>query len=205
MPTYHLTPDEPLRLDMEEAEAVRRTPPSYRVKGMFISPLVRMLGDEWAHAVKELGNPPRMGRYLPFNDYPQRDLLKLIYRLGRRDHPGVGAFEMFRRFAQRDFATFADSTLGRVVLTTIAEPVSALLKFPDVYAKVAPGPWKLSAEQLGPRRVAIQIENHPGVWGAQVGQFEAIVSSFNGRAEFEIQVEDTAEDLSTVRFEVRCT
>ncbi len=205
MPSYQITPDTPLRLDMDEAEALRRTPPSFRVKGMFISPMARMLGDDWELAVKELSAPPRMGRYLPFTDYPQRDLVQLTYRLGRREYPNVGAFEMFRRFAQRDFQTFAGSTLGRIVLTSLADPVAALLRFPDVYAKVAPGPWKISAKQLDAQRVVIEIDNHPGVWGSQVGQVEAIAGGFGSRPELAIQVDHTDADQFNVRLEVHCT
>ena len=92
MPNFRLTPHVPLRKDVDLEWAVSRTGDNYRVKGMFLNPLVKQLGPAWEALSKELDPPPRMGRYLPFKDYPQRDMTRLMYHLGRREFPGVGAF-----------------------------------------------------------------------------------------------------------------
>lgn len=202
MPEFHLTPDVPLRLDVDLDWAVSRTGNSYRVKGMFLNPLVRQLGAAWEPISKELDHPPRMGRYLPFKDYPQRDMTRLMFHLGKREFPGVSVFEAFRRLSRNDFGVFAASTLGRVVLSTIRDPISALLKLPEVYVKVAPGEWTFQAQHVGRDDVELRFGPAPGIWGAQLGQVEAIVQHFD--AEPEVEVSFDAERDDRVRFLIHC-
>ncbi|MCA9631688.1 MAG: DUF2378 family protein [Myxococcales bacterium] len=202
MASLHLTPEVPLRRDVDLDWALSRTGNGYRVKGMFLTPLVKQLGSAWEALSKQLDHPPRMGRYLPFNDYPQRDMTRLMYHLGKREFPGVSAFEAFRRLSRNDFGVFAASTLGRVVLSTIRDPVTALLKLPEVYVKVAPGEWSFAAEQLASDRVDLRFGPAPGIWGAQLGQVEAIVQYFRADPEIEVRLEGERDDH--VRFSIRC-
>ncbi|MGE0325974.1 MAG: DUF2378 family protein [Polyangiaceae bacterium] len=202
MPNFRLTPHVPLRKDVDLEWAVSRTGDNYRVKGMFLNPLVKQLGPAWEALSKELDHPPRMGRYLPFKDYPQRDLTRLMYHLGRREFPGVGAFEAFRRLSRNDFGVFAASTLGRVVLSTIRDPIAALLKLPEVYLKVAPGEWTFHAEQVGRDQVELRFGPAPGIWSAQLGQVEAIVQYFDAEPEVDVSFDEERDDH--VRFLIDC-
>lgn len=202
MPDFQLTPDVPIRLDVDLEWAVSRTGNSYRVKGMFLNPLVKQLGTAWEALSKELDHPPRMGRYLPFKDYPQRDMTRLMYHLGRREFPGVSAFEAFRRLSRNDFGVFAASTLGRVVLSTIRDPIGALLKLPEVYVKVAPGEWTFHAEQVARDQVELRFGPAPGIWSAQLGQVEAIVQHFQAEPEVAIFRDEERDDR--LRFLISC-
>src|SRR5262245_58237229 len=52
-------------------------PKTYVVKGMFFSGHVATLGEAFPTITSTLIAPPRLGRYVPFSDYPQSDYLRV--------------------------------------------------------------------------------------------------------------------------------
>ena len=67
------SPDVPLAEHFKIGWLLSQAPPTYAVKGMFISRIALDLDDAWADASRRLLSPPKWGRYLPFSDYPMVD------------------------------------------------------------------------------------------------------------------------------------
>jgi len=180
----------------DEADSI---PAEYTVKGMFIRPLVDALGPGgWDEVAGTLRWPPRGGRYLPFKDYPQHDHLMLSGAVARLKHPSVGIREALRRLARDDVRTFGDSTFGGVMLSLVGDARGALHKVPAVFEKVAPGDWKISAEDLDDRTVRIEFRGWHGDWAYTVGQLEGIVMHYGGSPE--VVVHTSGDQLT--RFDV---
>ncbi len=153
-------------------------PSSYLVKGMFFSRLVDMLGDDWQRVQREVDKPPRLGRYIAFKDYPQADYLRVTGALAQKLYPRSAASEGLRRVARDDFALFASSTFGKVVLAVVGDAKSALLKMPTIYEKMAPGDWTVTASEIDERVVRLEFKPNYGTWHYQVGQIEGLICHF---------------------------
>lgn len=161
--------------DIDVEEVARETPRSFTVKGMFFSRFVERLGDGFAIVLPTLEAPPKMGRYMPFHDYPQSDYLRVMVALARKVHPRYGPREGVRRLAREDFKVFTQSTLGKVMVAMVGDARSALLKLPFVYSKVTNGDWEVTASELDGRRVRLEFRGLYGAWEYQLGQCEGIV------------------------------
>lgn len=154
-------------------------PRNYVVKGMFFSALTSRLGPAFHGLVPKLDAPPRLGRYVPFSDYPQSDYLRVSALVAERAYPGVSIREALRRLGRRDYGVFADSTFGRVILSVVGDAGTALHKVPSIYMKVAPGDWLVTSEQLAERTVRIDFAPAYGSWEIQLGQIEGVVMNFH--------------------------
>jgi len=176
VPGSPFTPDDPVP-DIGPIEPlIREMPSSYTVKGMFVAPIANRLGKNEVERLRSTFDAPLRERYLAFRDYPQADHSRLMARLAELDYPGQPPAEALRRFARTDMATFAGSTLGRVIMAVVGDAASALLKVPTVYEKVAPGTEVIA------RRTAdgVTLEFQPvyGAWAYQLGQVEGIAGHY---------------------------
>ena len=166
--------------DVDADAKARAIPDTFVAKGMFFSRHVQQLGAGWEEAQKDLSAPPRFGRYLPFVDYPQSDYVRIIAATAAKVYPRVGLCEGLRRLAREDFNVFAESTLGKVVLSVVGDARSALLKIPLVYSKMAPGDWEVSARDVDDGIVRIEFNPLYGSWEYVVGQLEGVVLYYSG-------------------------
>ena len=198
--THVHTPAEPLHGDIDIAAEAAAVPPDYLAKGMFFSRLREKLGGEFGRVAGELSAPPKFGRYLAFNDYPQRDYLLLSGHAARKCYPGLSLCEAMRRLAREDFNVFAGSTVGKVMLSVVSDARRALLLVPSVYSKVAKGDWTLEAQELGPDTVRVDFNPLPGRWEYTLGQLEGVVLAMKGTPQ------TTVHELPNrhLRFDVRC-
>lgn len=193
-------PGEPLEgtIDVErEADAI---PLAYTVKGLFFMALVKMLGAEGlASVTPSLARPPRGGRYVAFQDYPQADYTRVACAVASRKYPGVGLREGMRRLAREDFTTLSTSTFGKVVMTLVRDARGALHKVPSVYERVAPGHWTVTASDLDDHTVRIEFQDYPADWAYTVGQLEGVVQHYGTVPETLV----TTVAPQHVRFDVR--
>jgi uncharacterized protein (TIGR02265 family) len=128
-------PSAPLHGGVDIEEAVRVTPETARTKGMFFRPLAAELGPLFDELAPRLVAPPRVGRYLPFLDYPSRDHVRLIDAVARKRFPFLSTREAYRKLGSESFGEFARSTLGRVALGLLSEDVGAAMRrFGEGYA-----------------------------------------------------------------------
>jgi uncharacterized protein (TIGR02265 family) len=173
-----LDPSTLLRGTLDVEALVARYPSHYLVKGMFCSRIADFLGGAFAELQPRLIAPPRGGRYLPFKDYPQADYTRLVVAAAAKRFPDLSLCEATRRLARDDFATFADSTMGKITLTVVGDAHSALLRMPDAFARVAPGP-QLRTEERGTHAVRITFLRYFGSVEYMLGQIEGIVMSYH--------------------------
>lgn len=167
---------------------IREVPIDYWMRGMFFGPLVAQLGPAYRSLSPHLLDPPRMGLYLPMSSYPTRDFLRLFDACARRLHPSLPAREAYRRRARREVEVFAATALGRVSFSLVADPASALLKFPEAFGVLTQGPLaravergrgaRSSAADRGKREVEIQLSQYFGSVEYPVGALEALVMAF---------------------------
>ena len=156
---------------------VARYPRDYVVKGMFCTRLVDLLGEDYDALVPQLTAPPRGGRYLPFNDYPTTDYTRIAAATAMKHFSALGMSEALRRVAREDFAAFSNSTWGRVALTLVGDPRSALLHMPEAFARAAPGP-RLRSEELDDKTTRVTLERYFGFVEYMLGQLEGVVLAF---------------------------
>lgn len=191
-------PEEPLKGDVDVEAQARDIPPSFVVKGMFFTRLRDKLGDRWAAFEKSLEHPPRLGIFMPFNDYPQADYLRLCGAAAAAAYPNLPLREGLRRLARDDFRVFASSTFGKVVLASVGDVHRALLTVPTVYAKMASGDWQIRGEELGDKAVCVEFSPHYGSWEYKLGQFEGLVMHYRATSRTTI----SEQAAMALRFEI---
>ncbi|NOY90621.1 MAG: DUF2378 family protein [Deltaproteobacteria bacterium] len=123
----------PLTGSVDGEERFSHFPRHYTIKGMYFSRVLKTLGDGLQSVEGKLLEPPRMGRYLPFRDYPQLDYSRLCLAAATRSWPVQPVPEAMRRLARLDFQQFAGSRVGRVTLALTGDLKSSLSKLPDMY------------------------------------------------------------------------
>jgi len=119
----------PLFGDVPLEEIIDAAPSGHTVKGMFFTRYVKDIGDAWPEVAKTLREAPNGGRYRSFAAYPLGDYLRIVGRAAEARFPGATR-EAFRLLARGEVEVFAESTLGKVTLSLLESPASALTQFP---------------------------------------------------------------------------
>jgi uncharacterized protein (TIGR02265 family) len=156
-------------------------PPTYMVKGMFCSRVVDMLGADGMRALMpRLIAPPRGGHYVAFKDYPQVDYTRLVMSAAAVCFPNLASSEAARRVAREDFAAFATSMIGKVMLSLIGDAHTALMNMPVGYERITSG-VRVGVESLDARTVRLTCEQYYGVPSYFLGQVEGIVAALGAK------------------------
>ncbi|HEX7663000.1 MAG TPA: DUF2378 family protein [Polyangiaceae bacterium] len=188
MDQFTVRAGEALKDDFDAEERFARFPPEFTMKGLFFPRLVLMLGDGWSKLEPTLKQPPRLGKYFPFSDYPQVDYSRLTHAVAKKCFPRLPLREAARRVAQRDFEVFADSTVGGVMLSMLGGVESALLKFPQMFGIVLSG-GTLKGAKIEERLVRLEWENFLGwVDCYSIGTVEGIVKHFGHSPHIEVKI-----------------
>jgi uncharacterized protein (TIGR02265 family) len=173
-----VTPDEQLTGTIDFEATARGIPKNYVLKGVFFARLIGYLGSTFASLVPSLEGPPRLGRYVPFSDYPQADYIRLCAAAAHKLHPALPLREALRRLGRDDLAVFASTTFGKVLLSAVGDARTVLMKTPYIYEKMAPGDWTLTVEDIDRSHVRLEIGPVYGTWEYQLGQMEGVVLNF---------------------------
>lgn len=167
-PDFHI-PHVEGSLDL--AERIPLLPDHAAVKGMFLQTM--------ANAAEERsGVRPGRSNYIPFRDYPARDLLELCAESASLAYPDAPPREGVRRLGQLMFPTFRESHVGAVMMSFASELDESLLLVPRVYQTFRAGS---SAEVLdvAKGRAVIGLR---GVWAFpdvhELGVFEGVLQYF---------------------------
>jgi uncharacterized protein (TIGR02265 family) len=188
VPTPHrfvVEPGVPLHGDGDVDVILARVPSTQSVKGMFFARLVERVGEAWPRVRTTLEGAPRLGRYVPFVDYPARDHVRMIHAAAVQSFPDAAVREAYRRLGEKAFEDFATSTLGAVMMPLFVDAEGALLRFPDAYALSVPRARPATAASIAPRTVRL-------VFGDTVipeylaGTFEAVVRHYDVEPRIEI-------------------
>ena len=164
--------------DFDVEEIIARIPTHTTVKGAFISRLASAAAGDWPSLVTRLRSPPKLGRYLPFSDYPIVDYARLLFSSVHRLYPSVGTREGVRRFARDDFRTFTESVLGRVMMATVGDFGSAMRAVPLIFRSVVAGGPRVEVRSNGAQGHRVEFTDFQIPWEYAVGQLEGIVQHY---------------------------
>ena len=167
------------RIDLDAF--LERYPPHDTIKGMFFGRLVETLGGVAAFE-RQLRSPPKLGRYVPFVDYPLRDYMFLTNRAVEKRYGALGPREGLRRLARDDLAIFGESVVGRIMLEVAGNAHATLMATPRAYAVVSTGLLSVTSESLGVDRVRLVFRHAYGAWEYTVGQVEGMCAYFGAKA-----------------------
>jgi uncharacterized protein (TIGR02265 family) len=162
-------------------------PRSYQVKGLFFTRYLELLGSEFERIRPQLEAPPRFGRYLPFSDYPQIDLMRVVYAVASKHHPRLALAEAIRRVARDDFGSFAESRFGRIALNFTHDIKAVLLRFPDLERVMSLGP--VVPRDGGGNCVLLEWRNRvDAVTGYMVGVCEGLLLSQHKQSSIHVKI-----------------
>lgn len=154
-------------------------PPESTVKGMFFRRLADMLGSEYEPLSGTLDAPVKDGKYVAFREYPQRDYARMIAATSRKRFPFLSGSEALRHVAREDFKIFAESIIGRVIISVTGDARAALMRVPDAYKAIVPAAT-VRALDVDPHMVRLSFEPLMGFLGYTLGQLEGVVLAFEG-------------------------
>lgn len=173
-----LRPEAPLNGSLDIDALAASFPPSYTVKGMFVQRYAALLDDGFAKLAPKLTAAPRGGRYVAFKDYPQGDYTRIVAAAAAKVFPTLPLSEAVRRVARDDMETFSTSVFGKVVMTLVGDPLTALRHVPDAWARMAPGP-NVWCEELDARTIRLVFRRHRGIVEYTLGQLEGVVIAYH--------------------------
>ncbi len=159
------------------------------VKGLFFPRLIELIGDHFPKVAPKLAGPPRLGKYLPFANYPGVDYSRLLIEAARIRHRGVPLAEALRRLQRDAVMDFAESSSGRVTMSLVDSFERALLQFPGVQ-RIVLGIDAIKATQRGARDVVLEYSNYHG-WldCAELGVIEGIAAHWDARISIEVELD----------------
>jgi uncharacterized protein (TIGR02265 family) len=166
-PPHGFTPPD-FSAPLDEAEALARIPTEATVKGMFLAAAVEAMRAR-DHA------PSSEETFVPFDDYPMRRAVALLFEAARAVHPGLPIREGIRRLTWSAYGTFADSLIGRVVF-------AAARRSPASIYRLAARAWphgashgRLAPEILDDRTAIVRATEFPLPEPAGIGIAEGVL------------------------------
>jgi len=200
MSRFTVNPSTPVPEISDMEARIDLMPASYTMKGMLFSKVVNRLGEEAKRLLPTLSAPPRTGRYLPFSDYPQSDYSRLLLATAKKVYPNATLAEAHRRLARSDVEAFEQTTIGKVTLSAIRDPSSALLRMPDIYRIVMRG-GEVKAEQLRANAVRLVYRDfYAGLEAYTVGTLEGLVMHYGRAPSITVDVPSVAEGILEVEW-----
>ena len=189
----------PLSFVVDVEQRFAKFPPDFTVKGMFFTRLLG-LGARFVEPVKpKLLGPPRGGRYLPFNDYPQVDYSRMCHAVAVGLHPTLAIPEAMRRLARQDFNTFAASAIGRVSLALMGDVKHAILGMPATYDAVMKG-GTVTAKMIATDEFELVFREFYGwVDCYPIGNIEGIADRYHRSCVIEADVESAVNAVYRIR------
>jgi uncharacterized protein (TIGR02265 family) len=182
-----MTPDDfpeppwhaPLDVDAEYASI----PAGATIKGMFIMPMVTEARQ------RGVTLPGSRDRYLPFTDYPLVEHARLLVAAAGAFFPHLGVRQGLRKLGRGGVQSIVETTIGRVMWTTVADVPSALEVMVKVYAMASPlTRMSLLENDVGRARLRLhgvhcfRDSNH-------VGNLEGILRACHARGRVAVRIE----------------
>ena len=140
-------------------------PATATISGMF---LLGMVNEAQERGLKLASAAPR---YLPFNFYPVRDHVQLMFDYSQAMFPSLPLRQGVRKIGHGASHALLSSTIGRVMLATATDPVSSLAAFASSYAvNLRPGSAEVVRHGANWAIVALRDvhylldSNHIGTW-----------------------------------------
>jgi uncharacterized protein (TIGR02265 family) len=125
-------------------------PPNARIKGMYATAIVE------GARVRGIVLPTARERYLAFQDVPMREYSTLLVEAARAFFPAATLRTGLRKLGRSSHAVFAQSVVGRVVLSTANDLPGALTACAKAYAISVP-PSHAELLELTERRAVLAL------------------------------------------------
>jgi len=172
------TPSMPLIEDVELANVLARTGDDYKRKGFFFHRHVKAVGASFESIRATLEEPPRLGVYLPFNDYPARDYMRLFHHAARTRYPSLAPAQAYRLLGREEIGTYLELSVGRVSFGMFGGPMAAFLAWSELAKRLVNRPVGV-AHRVHDRHVRIEFTDPVSSLPYGVGVFEGIVLAYN--------------------------
>ena len=181
-----------------DAAAVRlKIPERHRMRGLFFTRCLEATRDQWSALEPKLIKPPSRGVYQSFAEYPTRDYFLIYDAAARATFKEQNGAEAHRRYARDEVRSFSSSLLGRVTWSLLGDPMTALLRYPEIYRVFAKGP-SATATKVDERRVHISLRNAHFPVEYALGVLEGIVLAFDKQPRITLE-----DDPGETRFDIR--
>jgi len=167
----------PLVEDIELHDVLARLRDDYTRKGFFFQKHLKTLGAAFEAIKTTLEHPPRLGVYVPFNDYPTRDYMRIFHCAARTRFPNVAAAQSYRLLAREELSSWLELTVGRVSFGMFSDPMMLFLAWSEVSKRVMSHPFGV-ATKVSDRQVRIVYEDPIGSIPYAIGVFEGIVLAY---------------------------
>jgi uncharacterized protein (TIGR02265 family) len=190
----------PLRGDVDIERLIRAVPAGHTMKGAFVASSAALLATEWPTLQALLISPPREAKYHVFHDYPLADYLRLTDAAARKKFPKVPGREAHRLLARSTFDIFGQTPLGRVMVSLLSGPASALLKYQEAYNRLVNGS-RVEVKVVEPRLVEARFTSYFSVTEAIYGVLEGIVMACNGDPTVTIEMKEPGHFVAIVAWE----
>lgn len=171
------TPSIPLIEDVELANVLSKIGDDYTRKGFFFHRHVKTLGSDFDSIRATLEEPPRLGVYVPFNDYPTRDYMRVFHHAARMRHPNVASSQAYRLLAREEIASYLELSVGRVSFGMFGDPMNLFLAWSEFAKRLSSRPVGV-AHKVHERHVRIEYNDPIGSLPYAMGVFEGIVLAF---------------------------
>ena len=181
-----VSPSTPLTGDADIESCIASVPEFYTIRGLFFSPLVAHLGDDFAKVSPKLCDPPASGRYLSLMSYSIRDHIRLIDTAACRLYPDCPNRQAHRLLGRTELENFRSTLLGRAVLSVIDDPGTLLLRYPEIFNVFTTGP-EGQASRESPSAIKIELMSYFGSIEYQIGVFEGFVMNFGFTSRIEVK------------------
>lgn len=190
----------PLRGDLDIERLIRAVPAGHTMKGAFIANSAALLTTEWPKLQPLLVSPPRDAKYHVFHDYPLADFIRVTDAGARRKFPQVPGREAHRLLARGTFDVFGQTPLGRVMISLLSGPASALLKYQEAYNRLINGS-RVAVKVVEPRLVEVDYTSYFSVIEAIYGALEGIVMACKGDPTITIEAKEPGHFVAIVAWE----
>ncbi len=128
-------------------------------------------------------------RYVPFFDYPMRDLVQLTVAVSKLVHPGVPLGEALRRLGHSAFDTVYATHVGRAIFASI-DLDHIILRGPKAY-KLLLSFGEVTAEAISRKTYRMRIRNMPVFLETyQVGVLEGVMRKCKKSGSMRIALQD---------------
>lgn len=137
---------------LDVAVYLRAMPPNARIKGMYATAIVDGARD------RGLSLPPARERYVAFQDVPMREYATLLVEAAGAFFPELTLRSALRKLGRSSRDVFAQSVVGRVVLSAASDLPGALAASAKAYAISLP-PARAEVRNLDQHRAVFALAN----------------------------------------------